>query len=1015
MIKLLHITVFVLLSLGLSSQCSILFPEDILPETTTSINLSVLNLDADQLGADNGVCAVYLEFEHGRLENLRMNLISPAGEIITLVGPGTQAGAFTSNINWNVTFLPCIVLATPDAGFSSEWNNQQQWLSFNNYTGAYYPHFGCMDFLIGSATGDWTLEIINQGTNTGKLIYFEIEFCDPTGIDCDSCNPVAGSFEEDFVLVCEGDSYFNAFAPSFDQAPSVGSNEFLTFAIEGSAGLGFEQQLDRLDELTAGTYTICAVVADTLLAAEIIASTSISELDLLNDENGCMDITTPCVTLEVRGIMQLEQMPMILCSGDTITFDGENYTSPIDTIIYPDDQGLLPCERATHLVITETIIESEIRMPNSALLCGQPILLDAGASSTTGSGLSYNWSTSDGNIISGIGPIAQVDARGQYFLELESDGCIVQDSIVVSGSTDLELSLTVRDRLCAADSFEVMIRTLAGLPDGFDFKVEELSTVSGTQNIDSISADILLIKDKGEYYISSSYGACTSRDTITLEDNLEPLSFSAIVLDTLSCDGLGVEITVSSSDPDLSYNFVGPETVLESPSSITVQTAGFYEITASDLNLCTALLAVEVIADADFPIVEVDTVFQDCDKVTDIMLDASVTGQLDSIVWIGPTGEKYYGQGTLVSEPGNYLITAYGSNGCNTTETLVYQIVERAVIIENFNTFLECSDHSFMLDGDFDNFNESSIIWSDSVVDSFSSEISITIMEEGEYTVTAVDDRSCIAIRNYLVEDRSEDLGLETLTLISMDDDCIGAVLVWLEGDISGLATVLINGEDRGVSNVYTLARSSYSFLITDNNGCEKELSIDVSSSSGLSFDLGPDVTLSQGESYQIPGTSTAPGIGWTYSWSNEAILSCTDCLDPVVTATESTLLILEIQDAEGCTYRDSLDINILVSEPDSAGFYIPTVFSQSDLSQDGSWTIGLDPSLIAALHVRIYDRWGNLIAEKNTLVDNNFIEVWDGLRGGKPLNIGVYSYMAEFLYMTGGRHIAYGHITLLR
>jgi len=416
--KLLHTTFYIFLSYSLTGQCSILSPEDILPETTTNINLSINQLDNDQLGS-NSICAVYLEFEHGRLENLRFNLISPDGDVVTLIGPGTQSGAFTPSINWNVTFFPCLVFVSPDTGFSEEWSNVQQWQSFSNYTGSYHPHDGCFDFMSGSATGDWTLEIINLGTNTGKLIYFEIEFCDSSGLQCATCNPVVSNFTEDFILVCEGDPFFNSLAPEFVTTPDPASSEFFTLAIEGPAGLEFVDDITRVDDLESGEYTICAVVADTLLSSVILGTTSIAGLEILSDQIACMAITTPCMTIEVRDIQQLEAMPMVLCEGDTLIFNGEQFTSPIDTIIYADDLGLAPCEKATQLIITETIINLDLRMPPSQLLCGQPILLNASTSASTGNNLSFSWSTTDGNIVSGIGPIAQVDQSGHYYLELE--------------------------------------------------------------------------------------------------------------------------------------------------------------------------------------------------------------------------------------------------------------------------------------------------------------------------------------------------------------------------------------------------------------------------------------------------------------------------------------------------------------------------------------------------------------------------------------------------------------------
>jgi len=84
------------------SQCNITSPVVIQPATTTTIDLIVENLQFSDLTSDQSLCRVLMEWEHGRQPNLRINLISPAGQSVTLVGPGIIGGNLSPLVNWTL-------------------------------------------------------------------------------------------------------------------------------------------------------------------------------------------------------------------------------------------------------------------------------------------------------------------------------------------------------------------------------------------------------------------------------------------------------------------------------------------------------------------------------------------------------------------------------------------------------------------------------------------------------------------------------------------------------------------------------------------------------------------------------------------------------------------------------------------------------------------------------------------------------------------------------------------------
>ncbi len=150
----------------------------------------------DLASPTQGVCGVRVQFEHGYIGDITMELVSPAGQSVQLVGPTGFFNA-TDADNWDIGFTGCNGNASPDPGFAAVWNNNQAWGIGGNYTGIYYPANGCLeDFNTGTVTGDWTLRVFDiQSSDTGVVYRFEMMFCDMNGISCQPCsNPPQALF-----------------------------------------------------------------------------------------------------------------------------------------------------------------------------------------------------------------------------------------------------------------------------------------------------------------------------------------------------------------------------------------------------------------------------------------------------------------------------------------------------------------------------------------------------------------------------------------------------------------------------------------------------------------------------------------------------------------------------------------------------------------------------------------------------------------------------------------------------
>gem|GEM_PF-6945710 len=72
-------------------------------------------------------------------------------------------------------------------------------------------------------------------------------------------------------------------------------------------------------------------------------------------------------------------------------------------------------------------------------------------------------------------------------------------------------------------------------------------------------------------------------------------------------------------------------------------------------------------------------------------------------------------------------------------------------------------------------------------------------------------------------------------------------------------------------------------------------------------------------------------------------------------------------------------------------------------------------PNVQQVNHLRIFDRWGNLVFEKSNFLPNNPKSGWDGTSKGKRMSTGVYTYTADLLFLDGAVERYDGNVLLIR
>ena len=145
--------------------------------------------------------------------------------------------------------------------------------------------------------------------------------------------------------------------------------------------------------------------------------------------------------------------------------------------------------------------------------------------------------------------------------------------------------------------------------------------------------------------------------------------------------------------------------------------------------------------------------------------------------------------------------------------------------------------------------------------------------------------------------------------------------------------------------------------------------------------------------------------------WSPSSTLSCSTCISPVATPYNTTSYRIVASNAGNCLAFDDIKITILC---DRNNIFIPNAFTpNADNLNDRFFVLG--PGLQAIKSLRVYNRWGHLVFERQYFDANNGSLGWDGTFKGQKEPPGIYSYTAEIICGDGGIYSVNGSVTLIR
>lgn len=201
-----------------------------------------------------------------------------------------------------------------------------------------------------------------------------------------------------------------------------------------------------------------------------------------------------------------------------------------------------------------------------------------------------------------------------------------------------------------------------------------------------------------------------------------------------------------------------------------------------------------------------------------------------------------------------------------------------------------------------------------------------------------------------------------------------------------------------------------YLVSITDRYGCRFDGEVTLSGPPPFIIDAGPDLEIELGEQVRIEPLANYPVE--SFYWQPAESLECSDCWDLDWIPPNSVGLTLTGFTAENCQTSDSVFITVIKNRK----VFIPNVFTPNgDGVNDFFAIFGDIPNVQRIEKLLVFDRWGGVVFQQNDFLPNEILKGWDGAFKGKPMNNGVFAYLAEIRFLDGELVRFTGDVALIK
>lgn len=540
------------------------------------------------------------------------------------------------------------------------------------------------------------------------------------------------------------------------------------------------------------------------------------------------------------------------------------------------------------------------------------------------------------------------------------------------------------------------------------------------------------VAEGGQYSLimkDTVYG-CESPISFALVDDVryEPEIILSIS-ETLDCNQLTATIDGenSTSGDNIIYRWYNPEgdMIQESANpNLLVDTGGLFTLELLDVALgCETSESIEVIADFAYPEIVAGTEMEiNCFESTLSLSGEVVWAQAGyAINWEALEGNIISGASTLtptINEAGSYILSiANPGNGCISRDTVfVTDHTNPPIAIAQASDDLDCVMREVGLSSTGSSTGPTiNYEWQNSAGEILSgSQPEVTM--PGNYLLIVLDQSTgCSDTAQVNVLDISNpplDLALE-IHQPKCFDEATGSLEILEVSGGTGPFLYRLNGDVayRPTEIFDHLSAGEYEVQVQDAEGCELSTTFQINEANEVVLDIGQDLYIKLGTPVELEAlTNISPIETDQLIWTSSTGESCNVCPTWELQPLETTQVVAEITDINGCKAQDELTIFVKKSRD----VYIPNAISPNLDGVNDAFTAYSGKDVMQINTMKVFDRWGGLVFEAFDFFPNNPADGWDGKYKGDFANGNVFAYFIEVEFIDGEKVQFSGDVTII-
>lgn len=775
-------------------------------------------------------------------------------------------------------------------------------------------------------------------------------------------------------------------------------------------------------------------------------------LHVTNTLNGCSSTDSVQVLQDANAPIAVAATPgTITCSVSSLTLSGAGSSSGPDIVygwstangsIQSGQSSLAPVVTAPGIYqievtntangcITRSTIQVGIDTMAPVFQIDPPALLTCARTQTslsaTGNASQWQWLESNGSPIPGATqPVFTTNVPGQFQLlgTNNVNGCRSLKNITVGIDTlHPMVLLPVIPALTCRDSVRTVLATISQANQAsINWSATNGGVVQGPANSPSLQ-----VNRAGSYQIlvaNPANGCATTRVVSIAEDKTPPQVVVNNALE-LNCVRQQIQlVNTSPTQPGDQLTWLNPQgQAVSSAPQLQITAPGIYTLrVVSERNGCQSLDTTLVNENTQLPVVSLATPEPITCTRSAVILNAtgSSSGPQISINWTGPAGGIQNGSFTLTPQvilPGTYtLILVDASNGCQSTlQTVVHEEIKRPTGTVEPPELLHCLQEEVILQGQS---NQSGVTFD-------------WLSPQGVVFAANSPQAKVSSVGNYQMRITDPQNGCTTLVPVTVQEappvafiprivqpGCVNPKGQINLDNVSSGTPPLSYSFDGGqnfsfVEKSRRVNPGTYTVVVKDAYGCTLSQPVNIKTVTFPFINPLDNVEVKLGDKVQLSVVHTFnPADITLIAWTPASGLSCSDCLEPVVTAFTNTLYTLRIRDKNGC--EDEIPVQFKV---DRGGLiWVPNAFSPNADGANDGFTIYAAPESVKEVTVlRIFDRWGAQVFQRENFQPNDERLGWDGYHRGVLENPAVFTWVAKVRMIDGQETLIQGDVTLMR